>query len=210
MSTNRGVNPWIVFLLVIGAVAGLAGSGLLVLRSALWGDASELQPASYAGDLEALKRALDGGAGPAAINARCRMPKDPRIDQSTALMIASMRGFSKGVDVLLSRNCDPTLRDRFGFAAIHHAAMPGGGGPDTVESLLAADASLVDCAAPGGITPLMLAVQRSDAEGASVVAALLKHGARADATDEGGWSVLRYAAAPGDEAIAKMVRDAIR
>lgn len=93
-----------------------------------------------------IRLALDAGAD---LNAR-----HTEMNYITPLILASIHGRGKSVDILLKMGADTTLADKDGLTAVHAAAYHGQWG---VVSLLHRAGADLDTVAPDGYTPLFRA-----------------------------------------------------
>ncbi|KAG6610106.1 Myosin-like protein [Phytophthora cinnamomi] len=114
--------------------------------------------------------------------------------QQTPLHIASRKGHSSVVELLLQHNAASNLPDEEGNTALHYAANIG-----TVEVLLN-NAFRTNANIPNrrGRTPLHIAAARGDV---AVVAYLIHHGAEQDIVDDQGQNAFHHAAANGHTAV---------
>ncbi|RLN94927.1 hypothetical protein BBJ28_00022891 [Nothophytophthora sp. Chile5] len=115
--------------------------------------------------------------------------------QQTPLHIASRKGHSAVVELLLRHSAASNLPDEEGNTALHSAANI-----ETVEVLLS-EAFRTNANIPNrrGRTPLHIAAARGDV---AVVALLLRHGAQQDIVDDQGQSAFHHAALNGHTAVA--------
>ncbi len=134
------------------------------------------------GDLGYLGALLAAGA-----NSNARDPKTG----CTLLMLADKSNMAK---LLLDHGADPTLRDRQGATALHHAVLSSEA-LEIIPQLLAKGAD-INARAPGRLqeTPFMTAIkhffQDDPIYGAKVMQLLAQNGANIDAVDESGYTVL--------------------
>src|SRR5262245_58097779 len=147
-------------------------------RSPLREEAMTLYEAAGRGDLDAVRRLLDGGAEVDALNQY----------ENTPLMEAASRGQAAIVRMLLEAGADPR---RANSLALDFAVRLGN--PDCVRLLLEAGAdpnrSEPDEDDPGDPPPLFEAVQRNNLR---MIEMLLDAGARVDVVVEG-WGLLSVA-----------------
>ncbi|KAL4152034.1 hypothetical protein PRNP1_008969 [Phytophthora ramorum] len=114
--------------------------------------------------------------------------------QQTPLHIASRKGHSKVVELLLQHNAASNLPDEEGNTALHYAANI-----ETVEVLLnSAFRTNANIPNRRGRTPLHIAAARGDV---AVVAYLIRHGAEQDIVDDQGQNAFHHAAANGHTAV---------
>ncbi|CAI5712603.1 unnamed protein product [Hyaloperonospora brassicae] len=115
--------------------------------------------------------------------------------QQTPLHIASRKGHSAVVELLLQHNAAANLPDEEGNTALHYAANI-----ETVQVLLN-NAFRTNANIPNrrGQTPLHIAAARGDV---AVVAYLIRHGAAHEIVDDQGQNAFHHAAANGHTAVA--------
>ncbi|KAG7389746.1 M-phase phosphoprotein 8 [Phytophthora pseudosyringae] len=114
--------------------------------------------------------------------------------QQTPLHIASRKGHSEVVKLLLQHNAASNLPDEEGNTALHYAANI-----ETVEVLLnSAFRTNANIPNRRGRTPLHIAAARGDV---AVVAYLIRHGAEQDIVDDQGQNAFHHAAANGNTAV---------
>ncbi|CAH0477248.1 unnamed protein product [Peronospora belbahrii] len=114
--------------------------------------------------------------------------------QQTPLHIASRKGHSAVVELLLQHNAAANLPDEEGNTALHYAANI-----ETVEVLLnSAFRTNANIPNRRGRTPLHIAAARGDV---AVVAYLIRHGAKQDIVDDQGQNAFHHAAAHGHTAV---------
>ena len=148
--------------------------------------------AAQQGDVESGRLLLRAGAD---VNDRAGN------DRKTALIVASASGNSNFCTLLLDNGADPDLGDASGFAALHYAALDGGGA-DIVRTLLAHRANpnarttkdsreyVYAGVNLTGATPLFLAASRGNVQ---TVRALLAGGSDPFMTTEKGTAPLHVA-----------------
>jgi hypothetical protein len=134
----------------------------------------ELAKAAAAGNLEAVRTLLAGGAAVDAQDAA----------EWTALHHAAAGGFTNVVSQLLDRGADPNARDAFDMTPLHWAATLGRA--ETV-GLLARRGARTDSRNSYGMTPIHLALDEK------VVVALCQAGADVNALDDRGRTPLHTA-----------------
>ncbi|KAG3121380.1 hypothetical protein PI124_g5856 [Phytophthora idaei] len=114
--------------------------------------------------------------------------------QQTPLHIASRKGHSAVVELLLQHNAASNLPDEEGNTALHYASNI-----ETVEVLLnSAFRTNANIPNRRGRTPLHIAAARGDV---AVVAYLIRHGAEQDIVDDQGQNAFHHAAANGHTAV---------
>ncbi|GMF10493.1 unnamed protein product [Phytophthora lilii] len=114
--------------------------------------------------------------------------------QQTPLHIASRKGHSAVVELLLKHSAASNLPDEEGNTALHYAANI-----ETVEVLLnSAFRTNANIPNRRGRTPLHIAAARGDV---AVVAYLIRHGAEQDILDDQGQNPFHHAAANGHTAV---------
>ncbi|KAG1693079.1 hypothetical protein DVH05_023860 [Phytophthora capsici] len=114
--------------------------------------------------------------------------------QQTPLHIASRKGHSTVVELLLQHNAASNLPDEEGNTALHYASNI-----ETVEVLLnSAFRTNANIPNRRGRTPLHIAAARGDV---AVVAYLIRHGAEQDIVDDQGQNAFHHAAANGHTAV---------
>jgi len=114
--------------------------------------------------------------------------------QQTPLHIASRKGHSAVVQLLLEHSAASNLPDEEGNTALHYAANI-----ETVEVLLnSAFRTNANIPNRRGRTPLHVAAARGDV---AVVAYLIRHGAEQDIVDDQGQNAFHHAAANGHTAV---------
>ncbi|SJZ94078.1 ankyrin repeat domain-containing protein [Novilysobacter spongiicola] len=140
--------------------------------------ASDVPAAAIVGDADAVRRLLDLGLSPDAMDAQ----------GCTALLRAAGGGHRAVVDLLLARRADPTVAAESGATALSAAVSMRHA--EIVDRLLAAGAEL-EQRLPGGVTVLMVAAALGLPD---LVARLLAAGADVHAVDEQGRTPLHCAA----------------
>lgn len=153
--------------------------------------ALDLHSIVRSGDIEALRRAVDGGAD---INAR-----DPW--GRTALIVALQQGRAATVESLISQGADISLTDAWGRTPLLVATQLKN--TAAVRLLLARGAD-VNLANKNDITPLIAAAQTANLDAMS---RLLAAGASLDRTDNLGWTALMWAASRNDGTAMKLLVD---
>ncbi|KAI9995410.1 hypothetical protein PInf_012471 [Phytophthora infestans] len=114
--------------------------------------------------------------------------------QQTPLHVASRKGHSEVVELLLQHNAASNLPDEEGNTALHYASNI-----ETVEVLLnSAFRTNANIPNRRGRTPLHIAAARGDV---AVVAYLIRHGAEQDIVDDQGQNAFHHAAANGHTAV---------
>lgn len=141
--------------------------------------ASALSRAASAGDAGEVKRLIADGANPNA--------KDTQ--GSPLLQAAILRGDRRAFQALLDAGADPTTGAANGNTAVHLAAMQDDAG--YLKTLLAGGASVDTPNTKNGETPLFNALEARNDDN---IRLLLEAGARADATDAFGATLLHKAA----------------
>ena len=160
-----------------------------------------------AGDLDALRRELPGGASARdehgvsallfALYNRNDAARDALLEAGAEVGPAEAAALGR-TDAL-----DPAARSGDGFTALHLAAYFGGAG--TVRALLAAGADPdADAANPFGVRPLHSAASVGDRES---VRALLEAGADPNVRQQGGYTPLHTAAHNDDAELARLLLD---
>ncbi|UNK42381.1 ankyrin repeat domain-containing protein [Luteimonas sp. S4-F44] len=138
-----------------------------------------LARAAHSGDLADAKRLIADGANPDATDA----------DGTPLLQAAILRGDRRGFETLLEAGADPAAAAANGNTALHVAAMQDD--PTFLKTLLARGLSPDTPNARSGETPLFNALEaRND----DAIGTLLTAGAKVDATDRYGATLLHKAA----------------
>ncbi|MDX1549835.1 MAG: ankyrin repeat domain-containing protein, partial [Lysobacter spongiicola] len=140
--------------------------------------ASDVPAAAIVGDADAVRRLLDLGLSPDAMDAQ----------GCTALLRAAGGGHRAVVDLLLARRADPTVAAESGATALSAAVSMRHA--EIVDRLLAAGADL-EQRLPGGVTVLMVAAALGLPD---LVARLLAAGADVHVVDDQGRTPLHCAA----------------
>ena len=112
-----------------------------------------LMATAYQGDADSLRTLLAHGAN---VDMRCKST-DERVENSTALHWAAVKGHVDIIVILLEAHSDIEAKDRKGHTALILAAMEGH--TKAVEVLLKAGATS-DCKDNNGFTPLMYATKK--------------------------------------------------
>ncbi len=142
--------------------------------------AVSLEPAIRSGDVAEVRSALAGGADPNQIF--------PVYDTS-ALMLAAIRGNRAMVSALLEAGADPNWINNQGYSALSAAARSCRAGWAVAEALLDAGAD-INNRSGAKLTPLMVAIQE---ERPSFFRGLVAHGADINALNAYGEGALNYA-----------------
>jgi ankyrin repeat protein len=111
--------------------------------------ASELHDAASSGDLAAVERLLDQGAG---VDARGQNAETP-------LMAAALAGQREVAEALLAQGADVQARNAGGFTPLHAAAYAGS--LPVAALLLDHGAKLEDNQNKAGVTPLLVAAEEN-------------------------------------------------
>jgi ankyrin repeat protein len=155
-------------------------------------DASLLLDAARADDHARMSELLDAGASPNASESFGITP----------LMVATIRGDARSVQLLLDAGAYVDANDLYGRTALAHAAAYAG--PDVIERLVAAgaapDVRLLDYERR---TPLMVAAERGRTE---AVTALVAAGADVELRDRIGRAAVHYALDARRSTVAATVR----
>jgi ankyrin repeat protein len=159
-----------------------------------------LMLAAAKGDLAMLKALLD---------AKARVDSRNKWGQ-TALMMAAQAGENECVKALLAAGANSKAIDEEGNSVLAKAAG-GDASPETIKLLLDAKPDL-DAANNEGVTPLMRAADRGDAE---KVVVLLNAGAKTELKDKDGrraleWAQQRSDAAGGGGRVVELLTNAKR
>lgn len=160
------------FGLMVGVVAGVLAGGMAYGQS--------LIKAVEAGDAAAVAAALEAGEEPDR-----RLP--PFL--MTPLTVATARGQTEIVRLMLDRGGDPDIRVLQGANALAVAVRSCAAGMDLVDLLIAAEADLENRSG-NGLTPLLIAVQDNRTE---LALHLIEAGADARALTPFGDGVLNFA-----------------
>jgi ankyrin repeat protein len=153
--------------------------------------AAELVAAIRNGDLPAIRKLLDGGAG---VHARDS-------EGNTPLILASFYASPECVELLIERGADVNAANKVGITPLIRAATSY----EKIRLLVAAGANVQVRTALGN-TPLILAVRR--AGNSRTVQLLLKRGADAAESNDSGISPVLAAAASGDLETLRLLLDA--
>ena len=180
--------------------------------------------AAKTGDLATLRRLLDEGVNPDAVDwidtpalnialragqvaaAKLLIERGASVrlqirDRETPLIEASQLGNIEIMQMILNRGCDVNVLDYSRRTALSHAANKGK--RDIVHLLLKAGAE-VNAKDMVGATPLMYACDNGNIE---IVKLLLDHGAEINiTTTEGGYSPLKCASDKGHTEIIKLLK----
>ena len=123
--------------------------GLAIAASASPASAAgSLEPLIMSGDVKALRLALAEGSDPNEVF--------PRFDTS-ALMLAAIRGSAPMVSRLLEAGADPNWVNEWGYSALSAAVRSCRAGWDVAAILLDAGAD-IDNRSGASLTPLMVAI----------------------------------------------------
>lgn len=155
--------------------------------------AGPLQEAAEQGDLELIKRSLDGGSNISELSEA----GDP------ALVLASLKGRVEAVALLLERGADIDVRNKGGLTALHAAAYAGS--LEVVKLLVAKGASVNDAKNFYNMSPLHAAAEEGHAD---VVAFLLANKANVEATERNGYTPLTQAGWRGYWDVAELLMKA--
>lgn len=139
-----------------------------------------LEPAILSDDIDRVQAALDAGGDPNEV-----FP----IHDTSALMLAAIRGNEPVVALLLEAGADVNWVGERGYSALSAAVRSCRAGWDVVETLINAGAD-IDNRSGASLTPLMVAVQE---ERPTFFRRLLEHGAAVDALNAYGEGALNYA-----------------
>jgi ankyrin repeat protein len=188
----RGVMIAATMLVLMLAVVeiGLAGSVVVSTRY------EPIHRAAYEGDLETVRRALDGGVA-------LELPVSDEATPAgmTPLWLGAAGGHADIVIALAERGADVSRRSAAFGTPVDIAAQRGH--VDVVRALHAHGAA-VDAADAVGVTPLMRAARAGEAD---VIEALLVLGANATAEDAVGATALHRAAERGRDAVIERLLD---
>lgn len=159
--------------------AGLFLAMLLFLPGAP-ASAASLEAAIRSGDLDRVSSVLTAGGNPNEVF--------PVYDTS-ALMLAAIRGDAPTVSLLLDAGADVNWTGIHGYSALSAAVRSCRAGWDVVELLLDAGAD-IENRSGASLTPLMVAIQE---ERPTFVHGLIARGADVDALNAYGEGALNYA-----------------
>lgn len=155
--------------------------------------AGPLQEAAEQGDLELIKRSLDGGSDISELSEA----GDP------ALVLASLKGRVDAVALLLERGADIEVRNKGGLTALHAASYAGN--LDVVKLLVAKGAAVNDAKNFYKMSPLHAAAEEGHAD---VVAFLLANKADIEAAERNGYTPLTQAGWRGYWDVAELLMKA--
>ena len=137
---------------------------------------SGVRGAAWRGDLEELKRLVEGGQN---VNPRSRW------QESTPLMEAAWKGHTECVEYLIQNGAQLDLMDRDGMTALHEAA--GEGHLEVMKRLVEAGQDVNQRGGRRKRTPLMEAARKGHTD---CVQYLIQNGAQLDLKDEYGKTAL--------------------
>jgi ankyrin repeat protein len=162
------------------AHAGCLAAMLIIASGSLADFDDSLEPAILSDDIGSVRAALDIGADPNEV-----FP----VFETSALMLAAIRGDARIVTLLIEAGADVNWVGERGYSALSAAVRSCRAGWDVVETLLDAGAD-IDKRSGASLTPLMVAIQESRP---TFFRRLLDRGADVDALNTHGEGALNYA-----------------
>ncbi|WP_421725329.1 ankyrin repeat domain-containing protein [Bauldia sp.] len=160
-------------------LATLTAAGLILAPLSAFAETS-LESIVRSGDVSALKAALETGADVNEVFGTY---------DTSALMLAAIRGDTAMVAALLDAGADPDWVNQRGASALSAVARSCSAGWDVAAVLLDAGAD-IENRSGAALTPLMVAIQE---ERPTFVAGFLEHGADVNALNAYGEGALNYA-----------------